>query len=85
MFFMDASSLNFLSRNHLSWLRRAQTAAILLESAMTTKKADPDAAKKAEAEKRKLDDELNEALEETFPASDPVKLTQPDPHPERKD
>jgi len=53
-----------------------------LESAMTTKKADPDAAKKAEAEKRKLDDELNEALKETFPASDPVKLTQPDPHPE---
>jgi len=52
---------------------------------MTTKKADPDAAKKAEAEKRKLDDELNKALEETFPASDPVKLTQPDPHPERKD
>ncbi|WP_425987778.1 hypothetical protein [Afipia sp. DC4300-2b1] len=47
---------------------------------MTTKKADPDAVKKAEAEKRKLDDELNEALEETFPASDPVKLTQPDPH-----
>lgn len=37
-------------------------------------------AKEAEAEKRKLDDELNEALEETFPASDPVKLTQPDPH-----
>ena len=38
--------------------------------------------RKAEAEKRKLDDELNEALEDTFPASDPVKLTQPDPHPE---
>ena len=50
---------------------------------MTTKKADPEAVKKAEAEKRKLDEELNEALEETFPASDPVKLTQPDPHPER--
>ena len=49
---------------------------------MTTKKADPEAVKKAEAEKRRLDDELNEALEETFPASDPVKLTQPDPHAE---
>lgn len=51
---------------------------------MTTKKTDREAAKKAEAEKRKLDDELNEALEDTFPASDPVKLTQPDPHPEPK-
>ena len=49
---------------------------------MTTKKAEREAAKMAEAERRKLDDELNEALEETFPASDPVKLTQPDPHPE---
>lgn len=49
---------------------------------MTTKKADPEAVKKAEAEKRRLDEELNEALEDTFPASDPVKLTQPDPHPE---
>lgn len=47
---------------------------------MTTKKADPEAVKKAEAQKRKLDDDLNEALEETFPASDPVKLTQPDQH-----
>jgi hypothetical protein len=53
-----------------------------MESVMTAKKTDPEAVKKAEAEKRKLDDELNEALEDTFPASDPVKLTQPDPHPE---
>ena len=44
---------------------------------MTRKKTGPEAVKKAEAEKRKLDDELNEALEETFPASDPVNLTQP--------
>lgn len=49
---------------------------------MTRKKADAEAVKKAEAERRKLDEELNEALEETFPASDPVKLTQPDPHAE---
>ncbi|MBX9820651.1 hypothetical protein [Afipia birgiae] len=47
---------------------------------MTTKKADPEAVKKAEAEKRKLDEELDEALRDTFPASDPVKLTQPDQH-----
>jgi len=44
-------------------------------------------AKEAEAEKRKLDEELDEALRDTFPASDPVKLTQPDPHvePEAED
>jgi len=52
---------------------------------MTRKKTDPEAVKKAEAEKRKLDDELNEALEETSPASDPVKLTQPDQHVEPED
>lgn len=50
-------------------------------------KTGKEAAAAAEAEKRKLDDELNEALEDTFPASDPVKLTQPDPHiePDSKD
>jgi hypothetical protein len=31
----------------------------------------------AEVEKRQLDDALNEGLEETFPGSDPVNLTQP--------
>ena len=31
----------------------------------------------AEAEKRQLDEALNEGLEETFPGSDPVNLTQP--------
>ena len=36
-------------------------------------KADP------EAEKRRLDDALEEGLEETFPASDPVNVTQPAP------
>jgi hypothetical protein len=54
-----------------------------VERLMSKKTSSPKAAKsakEAEAEKRKLDDELNEALEETFPASDPVKLTQPDPH-----
>ena len=32
-----------------------------------------------EAEKRKLDEALEEGLEETFPASDPVSVTQPPP------
>ena len=32
-----------------------------------------------DAEKRKLDEALEEGLEETFPASDPVSATQPAP------
>jgi hypothetical protein len=31
------------------------------------------------AEKRRLDQALEEGLEETFPASDPVNVTQPPP------
>jgi hypothetical protein len=43
-----------------------------------------------DAEKRKLDEALEEGLEETFPASDPVNVTQPPPskqdhHVKRKD
>ncbi len=53
---------------------------------MTVKNPDPEAVKKAEAEKkRRLDEELDKALQDTFPASDAVKLTQPDPHPEPRD
>jgi hypothetical protein len=42
------------------------------------------------AEKRRLDQALEEGLEETFPASDPVNVTQPPPskddrHVKRKD
>jgi hypothetical protein len=32
-----------------------------------------------ETEKRRLDDALEEGLEETFPGSDPVSVTQPAP------
>jgi hypothetical protein len=32
-----------------------------------------------DAEKRRLDEALEEGLEETFPASDPVNVTQPPP------
>ena len=35
--------------------------------------------KQSDAEKKKLDKELNKALEESFPGSDPVSLTQPAP------
>jgi hypothetical protein len=42
------------------------------------------------SEKRRLDQALDEGLEETFPASDPVNVTQPPPskgdhHVKRKD
>ena len=33
----------------------------------------------ASEEKRRLDDALEEGLEETFPGSDPVNVTQPPP------
>jgi hypothetical protein len=39
--------------------------------------SEPEDAKSAE--KRKLDQALEEGLEETFPASDPVNVTQPAP------
>jgi hypothetical protein len=44
------------------------------------RKATPDkAGTAASEEKRRLDDALEEGLEETFPASDPVNVTQPPP------
>jgi hypothetical protein len=44
------------------------------------RKAAPDKASPADREeKRRLDDALEEGLEETFPASDPVNVTQPPP------
>lgn len=38
-----------------------------------------DGATPASEEKRRLDDALEEGLEETFPGSDPVNVTQPPP------
>jgi hypothetical protein len=38
-----------------------------------------DAPKQTEAEKKQRDRELNEALEESFPGSDPISATQPAP------
>ena len=46
----------------------------------TRAKAEALASQGAEsAEKRRLDEALEEGLEETFPASDPVNVTQPPP------
>ena len=43
------------------------------------KVAPVDAGSADREEKRRLDDALEEGLEETFPASDPVNVTQPAP------
>ncbi|MGN6286901.1 MAG: hypothetical protein ACTHM2_17275 [Afipia sp.] len=45
----------------------------------------PDAASKRESEKRVLEQELDEGLKGTFPASDPVSVTQPGPAEPEKD
>jgi hypothetical protein len=55
---------------------------------MTAPRSAPESVKSAE--KRRLDQALQEGLEETFPASDPVNVTQPPPskddrHVKRKD
>jgi hypothetical protein len=46
---------------------------------MNGSRSDAKAARNADkdAEKRRLDDALDEGLEETFPGSDPVNVTQP--------
>ena len=41
--------------------------------------------KKDEEQKRRLDKALEEGLEETFPGSDPVNVTQPSPSKKDKD
>jgi hypothetical protein len=43
------------------------------------KVSNTDAGAQDRAEKRQLDDALEEGLEETFPASDPVNVIQPPP------
>ena len=55
---------------------------------MTGPRSDPETVK--DADKRRLDEALEEGLEETFPGSDPVNVTQPAPskgdhHVKRKD
>jgi hypothetical protein len=66
-------------------IRLAQSAP---ENTMSKSGSEPKDAK--DAEKRRLDDALEEGLEETFPGSDPVNVTQPAPskgdhHIKRKD
>jgi hypothetical protein len=68
--------------------RSAEQAADNREASMTAPRSGPKDAK--DAEKRRLDEALEEGLEETFPGSDPVNVTQPPPskadhHLKRKD
>ena len=46
---------------------------------MTGPNSEPARKHQDSAEKRRLDDALEEGLEETFPGSDPVNVTQPAP------
>ncbi|MCA6105007.1 MULTISPECIES: hypothetical protein [Bradyrhizobium] len=46
---------------------------------MTQSGSKPKAKADENAEKRRLDEALEEGLEETFPGSDPVNVTQPAP------
>ena len=46
---------------------------------MTGPRSKTDTGASDREEKRRLDDALEEGLEETFPASDPVNVTQPPP------
>jgi hypothetical protein len=46
---------------------------------MTGSRSHPDPKTAEGAEKRRLDEALEEGLEETFPGSDPVNVTQPPP------
>ena len=50
---------------------------LLREDAMTRSGSEPKHVK--DTEKRRLDEALEEGLQETFPASDPVNVTQPPP------
>ena len=56
---------------------RGTHAAASQEGSMTGPRSDPKDAKSAE--KRRLDEALEEGLEETFPGSDPVNVIQPAP------
>jgi hypothetical protein len=50
-----------------------------MEDVMADHDHGPETGKKADAEKRRLDEALEVGLEETFPASDPVSMIQPAP------
>jgi hypothetical protein len=75
-------SCNYRFPCHLAWLRRPPNRLESdrggpLENTMSKSGSEPKASK--EVEKRRLDEALEEGLEETFPGSDPVNVTQPAP------
>ncbi|MBM3528320.1 MAG: hypothetical protein FJX62_09520 [Alphaproteobacteria bacterium] len=56
----------------------------MAENAKTAKEKAQDRRAAEEAERRKLDRALEKGLEESFPGSDPVNVTQPAPSPADK-
>jgi hypothetical protein len=73
----------FSLRRHLAWLdhppNREGTGLIRPDEEETMTRSAPKPKKADNAEKRRLEQALEEGLEETFPASDPVNVTQPPP------
>jgi hypothetical protein len=81
---MDVPGLLVILRfcSHLAWLGYPQnrftgTGLLTRRASMTGPRSDPKDFKAAE--KRRLDQALDEGLEETFPGSDAVNVTQPPP------
>jgi hypothetical protein len=75
---------------HLAWLSRPPNRLRRQFPEITMSKSGSEPKHAKDTEKRKLDDALEEGLEETFPGSDPVNVTQPAPskadhHIKRKD
>src|ERR1700692_1941972 len=95
MCFMDVAGPSCIFRlcSHLACLgppqnRAAEWPCQPRRASMTGPRSDPKDVK--DAEKRRLDQALEEGLEETFPGSDPVNVIQPPPskqdhHVKRKD
>jgi hypothetical protein len=64
---------------HLAWLGRPQNRRADGQQEGTMAKSGSESKQAKDAEKRRLDEALEEGLEETFPGSDPVNVTQPAP------
>jgi hypothetical protein len=64
---------------HLAWLSRLQNRLTAADREGAMAKPGSERKQAESAEKRQLDQALEEGLEETFPGSDPVNVTQPPP------
>jgi len=64
---------------HLAWLKSLQNRFTSLGGRTSMSRPRSKGEKPDSEEKRRLDEALEEGLEETFPGSDPVNVTQPAP------